>query len=83
MGEVVPATEVAARAVEVLSRQPGVSDVVPTEDGLEVTFAGDDAATAALLRALVEAGIPVLHFARATSSLEEIFMHLTESDDQG
>jgi ABC-type uncharacterized transport system ATPase subunit len=67
----------------VLGGQPGVSDVMPTEDGLEVTFAGDDAATAALLRALVEAGIPVLHFARATSSLEEIFMHLTESDDQG
>jgi ABC-2 type transport system ATP-binding protein len=76
MGEV-------AAAVAVLGGQPGVSDVVPTEDGLEVTFAGDDAATAALLRALVEADIPVLHFARATSSLEEIFMHLTESDDQG
>jgi ABC-2 type transport system ATP-binding protein len=83
MGEVVPATEVAARAVAVLGGQPGVSDIVPTEDGLEVTFAGDDAATAALLRALVEAGIPVLHFARATSSLEEIFMQLTENDDQG
>ena len=76
MGEVAP-------AVAVLRGQPGVSDVVPTDDGLEVTFAGDDAATAALLRALVEAGIPVLHFARATSSLEEIFMQLTESDDQG
>ena len=83
IGEGVPATEVAARAVEVLGGQPGVSGVVPTDDGLEVTFAGDDAATAALLRALVEAGIPVLHFARAASSLEEIFMHLTESDDQG
>ena len=76
MGEVAP-------AVAVLGGQTGVSDIVPTDDGLEVTFAGDDAATAALLRALVEAGIPVLHFARATSSLEEIFMQLTESDDQG
>jgi ABC-2 type transport system ATP-binding protein len=76
MGEV-------AAALAVLGEQPGVSDIVPTDDGLEVTFAGDDAATAALLRALVEAGIPVLHFARAASSLEEIFMHLTESDDQG
>ena len=76
MGEVAP-------AVAVLHGQPGVSDIVPTDDGLEVTFAGDDAATAALLRALVEAGIPVLHFARATSSLEEIFMQLTENDDQG
>ena len=81
--EEVPATDVAARAVEVLGGQPGVSDVVPTDDGLEVTFAGDDAATAALLRALVEAGIPVVHFARAASSLEEIFMQLTETDDQG
>ena len=32
---------------------------------------------------VVEAGLPVLHFARAASSLEEIFMQLTESDDQG
>jgi len=72
-----------AVAVEVLGGQPGVSGVVPTDDGLEVTFAGDDAATAALLRALVEAGIPVVHFARAASSLEEIFMQLTETDDQG
>ena len=56
---------------------------MPTDEGLDVTFAGDDAATAALLRALVEAGIPVVHFARAASSLEEIFMQLTETDDQG
>jgi ABC-2 type transport system ATP-binding protein len=69
-------------AVELLSAQQGVSDVVPTDDGLEVTFAGDDAATAALLRSLIEAGLPVLHFGRVASSLEEIFMQLTESDDQ-
>ena len=83
MSEVVPATDVVARAVAALGQQPGVSDVVPADGGhLEVTFAGDDASTAALLRSLVEAGIPVLHFARATSSLEDIFMQLTESEDQ-
>ena len=69
-------------AVEVLARQPGVGDVAELDGAVEATFAGDDAATAGLLRALVEAGVPVLHFAPAANSLEEIFMQLTESDDQ-
>ena len=72
----------AASAAEVLGRQPGVSEVAPVDAAtLEATFLGDDVALTALLRALVEAGVPVFHFAPAASSLEEIFMHLTESTD--
>jgi ABC-type uncharacterized transport system ATPase subunit len=64
-----------------LAAQRGVSDVVPVDGGLEATFDGDDAATARLLRALVTADVPVLRFAPAASSLEEIFMQLTESTE--
>jgi len=67
-----------AQAAEALARQPGVSEVAAVGDDLEATFTGDDVATAALLRALVEAGVPVLSFAPAANSLEEIFMQLTE-----
>ena len=68
-------------AAAVLARQPGVGEVQVVGDDLEATFTGDDAATAALLRALVDAAIPVLHFAPAASSLEEIFMQLTEGSE--
>jgi ABC-2 type transport system ATP-binding protein len=70
-----------AAAAEVLAAQRGVSDVVPVDGALEATFDGDDAATARLLRALVTADVPVLRFAPAASSLEEIFMQLTESTE--
>jgi hypothetical protein len=70
-----------AAATETLGRLPGVGAVTPLGDDLEVAFTGDDAATAGLLRALVQAGIPVLRFAPAANSLEEIFMQLTESDE--
>lgn len=67
-------------AAAVLARQPGVGEVQVVGDDLEATFTGDDRGTAALLRALVEADIPVLHFAPAANSLEEIFMQLTDAD---
>ncbi len=71
-----------APAMEALTRQPGVGEVIELDGAVEVTFDGDDAQTAGLLRALVDAGVSVLHFAPAANSLEEIFMQLTESDDQ-
>ncbi len=70
-----------AAAAEALVRQPGVAEVTPVGAELEAQFSGDDAATAALLRALLDAGVPVLHFAPAASSLEEIFMRITEGAD--
>ena len=68
-------------ARETLGHLPGVGEVITAGDDLEVSFNGDDAATAGLLRALVEAHIPVLRFAPAANSLEEIFMQLTESEE--
>jgi ABC-2 type transport system ATP-binding protein len=68
-------------AARVLAEQPGVGAVSPAGDELEVTFSGDDASTAGLVRALVLAGIPVVHFAAAQDALEEIFLQLTETEE--
>ncbi len=42
-----------------------------------INFAGDGAAEAALLRRMIEAGLPVRGFSREKGSLESIFMQLT------
>jgi ABC-2 type transport system ATP-binding protein len=65
-------------ASEILARQRGVTDVITVGDDLEASFSGDDEATAALLRGLIADGVQVTAFAPAASSLEEIFMQLTE-----
>jgi len=44
---------------------------------LEVDLEGDEAAMGDLLRALVEAGVPVISYAPLTSNLEEVFMRVT------
>jgi len=66
------------RAAAVLSGLPGVGAVAQQGDTLEVTVSGNDLVLAGLVRALVEAGISVVHVARATSPLEEVFLELTE-----
>jgi ABC-2 type transport system ATP-binding protein len=65
------------RAAPLLASQSGVVEVVPAPDGLEVTLEGDERAVAGLVRALVAADIAVVHVARATNPLEEVFMDLT------
>jgi ABC-2 type transport system ATP-binding protein len=67
-----------------LSSRDGVVAVRPlpaAEDAhplLEVDFAGDDAEVTALLRELVERGLPVLRFNESMHDLEEVFMHATK-----
>jgi ABC-2 type transport system ATP-binding protein len=68
-------------AAKVLSEQPGVGAVTQIAEELEVTFTGDDDATAGLVSALVLAGVRVVHFAAAQDALEEIFLQLTEPAD--
>ena len=47
---------------------------------LEVQLAGDDRAVAALLAKLVSSGAPLVDFHEATSTLEELFLQLTEPE---
>jgi ABC-2 type transport system ATP-binding protein len=68
----------AARTV--LAGRSDVASVVAREDGLlELGLAGDDAAAAAVLAALVQSGQRVVSFAPAAGDLEELFMQITEA----
>ncbi len=73
----------AARAKEALQHVAGVEAIydLPAEGArrrLRVSFEGDDAGVSALLRALVERGVSVVHFAEETHDLEAMFMRATK-----
>jgi ABC-2 type transport system ATP-binding protein len=62
--------------------QPDVAASAILPDGtVEIGFRGDEAGTAALLRAAVAADIPIVSFSRAASDLEELFLQVTGKDD--
>lgn len=69
-----------AQSVAFLKQYPGVTKVSREESGLySVAFDGDEAATAALLKAAVDR-LPVVDFHRAPLNLEKVFMEVTRND---
>jgi len=65
-------------AVRVLMEIPGIGSISSVADIIEVEVSGGDEACVKILRTLVEKGIPVISFQPVESSLESVFMHLTE-----
>ncbi len=63
--------------VRFLLTQPSVSEVTAESDRILFEFAGDEAAAAALLARMVEAGLRVHEFRVLETDLEEIFMRST------
>jgi ABC-2 type transport system ATP-binding protein len=63
-----------------LVASPGVEAVRAVAHELEVDLAGGDEAAAALLAALVRAGLPVVEFRQQRSGLEEVFMAVTRGE---
>ncbi|MBI2930153.1 MAG: ABC transporter ATP-binding protein [Planctomycetes bacterium] len=61
---------------------PGVQAVRVAGKELEVEFVGDEAARAALLKNLVQGGLPVVQFAGHEQNLEDIFMEVTKGQVQ-
>ena len=62
--------------------QPDVAASAILPDGtVELGFRGDEAGTAALLRAAIAADIPIATFSRAASDLEELFLQVTGQDE--
>lgn len=56
--------------------QVGKVEVLPGTNRVRVEFAGDQQASADLLRSLIETGIPVTEFSQTQDSLETIFLKL-------
>ena len=75
--------ERAAETGDIMGGQPSVRDVeiLHERSMVRASFAGDDAGQAAVLEALVEAGIPVVSF-NSLQGLEELFMALTVDRDE-
>lgn len=71
-----------ARFREILAERPGVLDVQASGRFATLSLHGCDADHAALLGALVEAGLPVARFAARGRNLEDAFLHLTKGQVQ-
>lgn len=67
-------------AIRLLREEPAVKTITIREGDIAVRFHGGAKAEAALLRKLVEAGIPVSGFIREQGDLESIFMQITNHD---
>jgi ABC-2 type transport system ATP-binding protein len=71
-----------AEAQEWLGAQEGVMGVEPVKGNgkgdLEIAFAGDEQALVQLLKAMVQAGFPIVGFHEEAGDLEDVFMRLTK-----
>jgi ABC-2 type transport system ATP-binding protein len=63
-----------ARLGEVLRGMEGVTGVMDTENNVGFDFAGDDEARAALLRQLVEAGLPLVEFRPVRRNMQDVYL---------
>jgi ABC-2 type transport system ATP-binding protein len=67
-------------AAAVLKPLPAVHEVVTVNGTIEAHYDGDDAAAAAILQALIAAGIKVSGFSQLEGGLEDAFMKATSED---
>jgi ABC-2 type transport system ATP-binding protein len=67
-------------ATAVLKPLPAVHEVVTVNGTIEAQYDGDDAAAAAILQALIAAGIKVSGFSQLEGGLEDAFMKATSED---
>ena len=70
------------RLATILAEQPDLSEVRIEGARATARLRGDEAALAALVKRLVDAGVPVCHVAARDDNLEDLFMHLTEGKVQ-
>lgn len=71
-----------AAAARVARTVPGVRNVTVEDGALRVALDDGDQAAASLLSTLVQAGLPVVHFAEVKSKLEDVFMAITGGEEQ-
>jgi len=68
---------------DALSATPGVSAVTVDGAAASFDFTGDDASRAALLRSLVEAGLPVTAFHGEQRSMQDVYLDRLKKDRPG
>ncbi len=67
-------------AIRLLREETAVKTIAIREDDIVVRFHGGHEAESALLRKMVQAGIPVSGFIREQGDLESVFMQITDRD---
>ena len=70
------------RTAEILAEQPEVGEIRHDGHLISLSMRGGSDDQAALLKRLINAGLPVCHFATRDANLEDVFMHLTEGKVQ-
>jgi ABC-2 type transport system ATP-binding protein len=66
-----------------LQGMEGIAAVTESETGVEFDFAGDAEARAALLRRLVEAGLPLAEFRLVRRNMQEVYLERLRNDPPG
>lgn len=67
----------AERAEAVLAQLPGVSAVEVQGERVQLQYSGGAEGVADLVRAVVDAAIPVVHFAEVSTTLEDVFLRVS------
>lgn len=70
------------KAMAILKENPLVRTMTICEKDIMIGFTGDEQMESALLRQLIEAGVPVRGFMREPGSLEAIFMQITDHKEE-
>jgi ABC-2 type transport system ATP-binding protein len=66
------------RLAQWLQAKDGISELAIDGDMAVFSHAGDRASEVALLKEMVEAGLPIVEFGAKHKSLEDVFLHVTE-----
>ncbi len=69
-------------AERILAEQPQISNVDVRERFISLQCPSDNQSQAALLKRLIDAGLPICHFAGRDQNLEDVFLHMTEGKVQ-
>ena len=72
--------EKANEAVKILKENVNIGEISCNENRITAAFNGDEKEASKLLKKLIIEDIPIISFNRESSSLEEIFMKITENE---
>ena len=76
------AAEQAQQLEALLRGRPEVSDIEVEVNRMSFVLDGDEAASAGLLRDVVGADVPVAGWQMRAAGLEELFLQLTDDEDE-
>jgi len=74
--------EKSEEAIKILKEDRNISQIKVIDNKISAGFSGEDRDSCRLLKNLIDNNIPITSFKRERSSLEDIFMKITEKDEE-